>query len=87
MKQGLIILTMLVFTACNELIGERGNNERITKEITVEAFEKIEVSGAFDIVLKPSESDKVILEADERRRASVMISSSIKLSFDGAPVD
>ena len=65
MKQGLIILTMLVFTACNELIGERGNNERITKEITVDSFEKIEVSGAFDIVLKPSESDKVILEADE----------------------
>jgi hypothetical protein len=65
MKQRLIILALLAFTACNQLIGERGNDERVTKEITVDNFEKIEISGAFDVVLKPSEDNQVILEADE----------------------
>lgn len=65
MKQGLLILVLLAFTACNQLIGERGNDERITKEITVESFDKIEVSGAFEILLTPSESNVVIIEVDE----------------------
>lgn len=65
MKQGLLILVLLAFTACNQLIGERGNDERITKEITVESFDKIEVSGAFEILLTPSENNVVIIEVDE----------------------
>ena len=56
---------MLTFTACNELIGERGNDERITKEITVDSFEKIEISGAFDVMLVPSNQHEVTIEADE----------------------
>lgn len=65
MKQGFYILVLLAFTACNQLIGERGNEERVTKEITIESFEKIEVSGAFEIKLTPSESNVVIIEVDE----------------------
>jgi len=65
MKQGLFILVLLAFTACNQLIGERGNDERITKEITVESFEKIEISGAFEIILTPSESNVISIEVDE----------------------
>ena len=56
---------MLTFTACNELIGERGNDERVTKEITVDSFEKIEISGAFKVLLVPSKSHEVIIEVDE----------------------
>jgi hypothetical protein len=65
MKQGFYILALLAFTACNQLIGERGNEERVTKEITIDSFEKIEVSGAFDILLKPSDTNVVVIEADE----------------------
>jgi Putative auto-transporter adhesin, head GIN domain len=65
MKQGLIVLLMLSFTACNEIIGERGNDDRITKEFTVDNFEKIEISGGFDITLTPYKSNEVILEVDE----------------------
>jgi hypothetical protein len=65
MKQGLIILALLSFNSCNELIGERGNDERVTKEITLDSFEKIELSGAFNVTLTPSDNNKLILEADE----------------------
>ena len=65
MKQGLVILVLLAFTACNQLIGERGNDERITKEITVDSFEKIEISGAIDIMLNPSDTNVVVIEVDE----------------------
>ena len=56
---------MLAFTACDQLLGERGNDERVTKEITVDSFEKIEISGAFDVTLTPSNKHEVILEVDE----------------------
>ena len=65
MKQGLFILALLAFTACNQLIGERGNDERITKEITVDSFERIEISGAFEVILTPSESNVISIEVDE----------------------
>ena len=65
MKKGLFILSMLAFTGCNELIGERGNDERITKEITLDSFDKIEVSGAFDVTLTPSNSNILTIESDE----------------------
>jgi hypothetical protein len=65
MKQGLFILLVLVFSACDVLIGERGNDERVTKEITIDSFDKIEVSGAFDVMLTPSNSNEVIIEGDE----------------------
>ena len=65
MNKGLFILALLAFTACDQLLGERGNDERVTKEITIESFEKIEISGAFDILLTPSSSNEVIIEADE----------------------
>jgi len=65
MKQVLFVLLVLSFTACNEILGERGNDERITKEITVDSFEKIEISGAFDIMLTPSKSNEVVMEVDE----------------------
>jgi putative autotransporter adhesin-like protein len=65
MKQGLMVLLILSFTACNEIIGERGNGDRITKEFTVDSFEKIDIAGAFDIMLVPSKSSEIVLEVDE----------------------
>ena len=55
----------MAFTACDVLIGERGNDERVTKEVTIDSFDKIEVSGAFEVLLTPSSSNEVIIEADE----------------------
>ena len=74
MQKGLFILTMLAFTACDELIGERGNDVRVTKEITVDSFEKIEISGAFKILLTPSRSHEIIIEADENLLKYINIS-------------
>jgi len=65
MKQGHFILLVLLFSSCDVLIGERGNDERITKELTIDSFDKIEISGAFDVMLTPSNSNEVIIEGDE----------------------
>jgi hypothetical protein len=74
MKQGLFILALAAFTSCNELIGERGNDERITEEITIDSFEEIEISGAFDIMLTPSESNLISIEVDENLLSHIDIS-------------
>lgn len=65
MQKGLFILAILAFTGCDMLVGERGNDERITKEITVDNFDKIAVSGAFEVILTPSSSNEIIIEVDE----------------------
>ena len=65
MRRGIFILVVMAFAACDVLIGERGNDERVTKEITIDSFDKIEVSGAFEVLLTPSSSNEVIIEADE----------------------
>lgn len=65
MNKGLFILSLLAFTACNELIGERGNDERVTKEITLDSFDKIDISGAFYVTLTPSNSNILTIESDE----------------------
>ena len=65
MQKGLFVLVLLAFTACDMLISERGNDERITEKVTVDDFDKIEISGAFDVMLTPSNSREVIIEADE----------------------
>lgn len=61
----LIGLVFLMFTSCTEFIGERGNGERITEKLKVEPFNQISISGAFDVTLIPSDSDEIIVEADE----------------------
>ena len=58
-------MAMLAFTACNQLIGERGNDERVTKTYAVGSFNKIDIAGAFEITLTPSKGSEVILEVDE----------------------
>ena len=65
MNKGLFILSLLAFTGCNELIGERGNDERVTKEITLDSFDKIDISGAFYVTLTPSNSNILTIESDE----------------------
>jgi hypothetical protein len=65
MRSTIIILALVTITACNEIIGERGNDERVTREITVDSFDKIEISGAFEVTFTSSNSHEVILEADE----------------------
>jgi len=65
MKRVIFILSVLALTACKELIGERGNEDRVTKSITIDSFEKIEISGNFKITLTPSEDNELAIEADE----------------------
>jgi hypothetical protein len=61
----LIGLVFLLFTSCTEFIGEQGNGERITEKIRVDSFNQINISGAFDVTLIPSDSDEIIIETDE----------------------
>ncbi len=65
MKRVIFILSVLALTACKELIGERGNEDRVTKSITIDSFEKVEISGNFKITLTPSEDNELAIEADE----------------------
>lgn len=65
MKTGPLIILTTVLVGCNQLIGERGNDERTTKTTTIDAFDRIEISGAFEVVLTPEKSNEVKLEVDE----------------------
>ncbi len=65
MSKGLIVMILLASISCSEFIGERGNGERITKTYTVDEFDEIELSGAYDIFLIPSTSNDITIEIDE----------------------
>jgi len=65
MRNGLIAILVMTLTACNQLIGEQGNDERIIEKYAVDDFDEIDIAGAFDITLIPSNSNEVILEVDE----------------------
>lgn len=65
MRLTIFVLSVMAFTACRELIGERGNDERVSRDITVDSFDRIDIGGAFDVILKSSDSHEVKLEVDE----------------------
>jgi len=65
MKKGLFFILLWASVSCNGIMGEQGNGERITKTFTVDDFDEIDFSGAFDIHLDPSNQGDIILEVDE----------------------
>ena len=65
MRTGLIIVLTTLLTGCYQLIGERGNDERVTESFMVDDFDRIEISGAFRVILTPSDNHEVKLEVDE----------------------
>ncbi|MEN8250638.1 MAG: head GIN domain-containing protein [Bacteroidota bacterium] len=65
MRTGIIIALTTLLIGCNQIIGERGNDERITETYEVEEFNRIEISGAFNIILTPSNDQIVKLEVDD----------------------
>ena len=58
-------ILILNLSACLELIGEKGNGVRITKKITVGDFNRLEVSGSFEVILTEDNASEVTIEIDE----------------------
>jgi len=65
MRTGLFIILAVIITACSQLVGERGNGERVTRTYNLDPYNEIEISGGYEINLVPSESREVILKVDE----------------------
>lgn len=65
MRTGLFIFIAVTITACSHLVSERGNGDRITKTYNLEPYDRIEVSGAYDIYLMQSEGNDVTITVDE----------------------
>jgi hypothetical protein len=65
MRIGLLIILAVAISACGQLIGKRGNGERVTKTYSLDPYSQIMISGGYDINLVPSESREVILKVDE----------------------
>ena len=53
-----------LFAACNQIIGVHGDGNVLKETRKVSAFDGIEVSGAFDIILKQGATEEVTVEAD-----------------------
>ena len=64
-KYILFALILLALTGCNRLAGERGNGVRTSKTFAVEPYHEIAISGAFEVLLQPTDDHLVELETDE----------------------
>ncbi len=71
-----VILSAIFFSACDTMIRKEGNGNMITKEVDVDDFEEIIVSGNFDILLKQGSSPGVTLVADENLHDYIDITTS-----------
>jgi hypothetical protein len=58
------LIILLVIVSCN-VIGEIGSGNVIREERKLSSFNKIEVSGAFDVKLIQGTSTSVVVEADD----------------------
>lgn len=58
-------ILILSLSACSELIGEKGNGVRITEKIKVGDFNRLEISGSFEVILTENNTDEVVIEIDE----------------------
>lgn len=65
MQNYLLVLIALFAASCSELIGERGNGNRITEIVSVEDFEQIEIAGGFEVTLAPLSTGNLTIEVDE----------------------
>ena len=59
-----VMITLLIIVSCN-VIGEMGSGNVIRQDRKVSAFNAIEVSGAYDVILTQGPSVGVIVEADD----------------------
>jgi hypothetical protein len=73
MRAGLIILIAVTLTACSYLVSERGNGDRITKTFNLEPYDKIEVSGAYDVYLVQADGHDVTITVDENLMEEINI--------------
>jgi hypothetical protein len=60
-----VLFTVVILFASCSVLGERGNGNVQKQERKVAAFNAIEVSGAFDVILSQGTTQSVILEADD----------------------
>lgn len=65
MKKLFIFTLTTLLVSCVELIGERGNGNRVTRNITVDDFDEIEIAGSFEVSLRNDRSHEVAIEVDE----------------------
>jgi len=71
-----MILMVVLFSACDTLVREVGNGNMITKEIEVDDFKEIIVSGNFEIMLIAGDKAGVSLTADENLHEFIEISTN-----------
>lgn len=65
MKRAYIILLVAVISSCEVLYSERGNGIRETEVYEVDDFDRIDISGFFDVVLERGPEPLVTITADE----------------------
>ncbi|MEI7724164.1 MAG: hypothetical protein WCK09_03620, partial [Bacteroidota bacterium] len=53
-----------LFAACNMIPGTHGDGNVLKETRKISSFDGIDVSGAFDIILKQGTIEEVIVEAD-----------------------
>lgn len=74
----LIIFTLGILTSCSIFIkdGITGNGQIVTKEITVDSFNELEVDGVFNIVFRQGKKEAVTIEADENIAKLIQVKNS-----------
>ena len=64
-KLPVVLLTFVILLSSCYVLGEHGNGKVVKQERKVEAFDAIDVSGAFDVLLSQGATQSVFVEADE----------------------
>ncbi len=72
----LVILMVTFLSACDTLVREVGNGNMTTKEIEIDDFKEIIVSGNFEIMLNSGDKAGVSLTADENLHDFIEISTN-----------
>ena len=56
MRITIVLLLVVTLSSCINLVGERGNGVRVSESIEVDEFDRVEISGAFTVILAEEES-------------------------------
>lgn len=78
MTKILLLLSVFAFTQCAyfESNKAKGDCEMMTKSIDIDPFDKLEVSGGWEVQLIPSQSYNVVIQADENLIDLVMLNQN-----------
>lgn len=71
-----LIFMIPFFFACDSMIRKEGNGNMITKEVDINDFEEIVVTGNFEIMLKSGTSPGISITADENLHEYIEVSNS-----------